>query len=101
MITKEEAEALEYTDAPDRYAKPAWWADKRLDVLAAGLRRREEQVEKMREDIELLIQLRKRDPEACSRECGDYCGKNKSICVWVRLEAHLSTPPEPIKTEGV
>lgn len=99
MITKEEAEALEYVDAPDRYATPAYWADKRLDVLAAGLRRREEQVEKMEKSLRAVQWI---EDNTSPHPWCPWCLANKrdghdSDCWWLLA---LPTPPEPIKTEG-
>ena len=47
-------EALEYVDDPERYAKPAWWADRRLDIIAAAYRAESKHSQALRDENERL-----------------------------------------------
>ena len=47
-------EALEYVDDPERYAKPAWWADRRLDIIAAAYRAESKHSQGLRDENERL-----------------------------------------------
>lgn len=102
-------EALEYVDDPERYAKPAWWADKRLDVLALALRAAQEELTAEKNDrsvaeIALKAALGSLSDAKARMEAAERCSgewmRDRAIAIRQRDKAeaqlsHFLSPDKP------